>query len=294
MGVDMSALEQRHNAVCSRARQNEEHLAIYLVQIVSACVRGHNHNNITRRNMDDTTLTFEPDEAIVFEAEEPKAGRVTPLRAVRQECLDCCGGSANEVRLCVSKSCASWPFRLGKRPTAELRAEVADMVLHPQERGITGREFHENGGTALQAIKLKCLDCSGNIPSEVRDCKFTSCGLQPLRFGKNPNRSIRRMLRQRWLNVVGRHSLECDPCLETSRRIPIRAQAPERSYLSSHQGAAGAIWIAATRQRPKLYERSTGGVFSRRYAAKPHYMPPGYLRSCVKNELVYREIKTCR
>ena len=40
MGVDMSALEQRHNAVCSSARQNEEHLAIYLVQIVSACVRG--------------------------------------------------------------------------------------------------------------------------------------------------------------------------------------------------------------------------------------------------------------
>ena len=115
-------------------------------------------------------------------------GGLTPLQAIRQECLDCCGGSANEVRLCVSKSCASWPFRLGKRPTAELRAEVADMVLHPQERGITGREFHENGGTALQAIKLKCLDCSGNIPSEVRDCKFTSCGLHPLRFGKNPNR----------------------------------------------------------------------------------------------------------
>jgi hypothetical protein len=134
--------------------------------------------------MDDTTLTFEPDEAIVFEAEEPKAGRVTPLRAVRQECLDCCGGSANEVRLCVSKSCPSWPFRFGRRPTAELKAEVADVLLHPAERGITGKEFHENGGTALHAIKLKCLDCSGYNRAEVKVCTFRSCALHPFRFGK--------------------------------------------------------------------------------------------------------------
>jgi hypothetical protein len=134
--------------------------------------------------MDDTTLTFEPDEAIVFEAEEPKAGRVTPLRAVRQECLDCCGGSANEVRLCVSKSCPLWPFRFGRRPTAELKPEVADRVLHPAERGITGKEFHDNGGTALQAIKLKCLDCNGYNRAEVKGCTFTSCALHPLRLGK--------------------------------------------------------------------------------------------------------------
>ena len=117
-------------------------------------------------------------------ADEAKNRRVTPLRAVRQECLDCSGGSANEVRLCVSKACPSWPFRFGKRPTAELKAEVADVLLHPAERGITGREFHDNGGTPLQAIKLKCLGCSGYNRAEVKGCTFTSCALHPFRFGK--------------------------------------------------------------------------------------------------------------
>jgi hypothetical protein len=36
----------------------------------------------------------------------------------------------------------------------------------------------------VQAIKLKCLDCSGYNRAEVRDCKLTSCNLHPLRFGK--------------------------------------------------------------------------------------------------------------
>jgi hypothetical protein len=69
-------------------------------------------------------------------------------------------------------------------PEPELKAEVADVLLHPAERGITGREFHDNGGTALQAIKLKCLDCSGYNRAEVKGCTFTSCALHPLRLGK--------------------------------------------------------------------------------------------------------------
>ena len=90
--------------------------------------------------MDDAAHTFEPDQTIDLEADEAKNRRVTPLRAVRQECLDCCGGSANEVRLCVSKSCPLWPFRFGRRPTDELKAEVA-RVLHPAELRSTARLF---------------------------------------------------------------------------------------------------------------------------------------------------------
>ena len=43
-------------------------------------------------------------------------GRVTPLKAVRLKCLDCCAGSAAEVRLCPSQSCPLWPFRIGHNP----------------------------------------------------------------------------------------------------------------------------------------------------------------------------------
>jgi hypothetical protein len=131
----------------------------------------------------------EPDKSIALEAEadEAKDGSVTPLRALRRHCLWCCNGNPNEVRLCVSKSCPLWPFRFGHRPTDELKAEVGDRILHPAERQITGKAFHDAGGTALRAIRLRCLDCRGASRSEVAGCWDTDCALDPFRFGKNPN-----------------------------------------------------------------------------------------------------------
>ena len=43
--------------------------------------------------------------------------------------------------------------------------------------------------TPLKAIRVKCLDCSGFQPSEIRNCGITDCPLYPYRFGKNPNRA---------------------------------------------------------------------------------------------------------
>ena len=44
-------------------------------------------------------------------------------------------------------------------------------------------------GPVLKAIRTKCLDCSGGMPSEVRDCLVRNCALFPFRFGKNPWRA---------------------------------------------------------------------------------------------------------
>lgn len=41
---------------------------------------------------------------------------LTPRKAIRAKCLDCCCGSANEVRLCTAESCPLYPHRFGKRP----------------------------------------------------------------------------------------------------------------------------------------------------------------------------------
>ncbi len=41
----------------------------------------------------------------------------------------------------------------------------------------------------LQAIRQKCLDCSCQQPSEVRDCPITTCDLWPYRFGRDPDPS---------------------------------------------------------------------------------------------------------
>ena len=41
---------------------------------------------------------------------------MSPLKALRLRCIDCCGGSAPEVRLCTAVDCPAWPFRMGKNP----------------------------------------------------------------------------------------------------------------------------------------------------------------------------------
>lgn len=45
-----------------------------------------------------------------------KTGLLTPkspIKAIREKCLDCCVGQALEVRRCVAVDCALWPFRMG-------------------------------------------------------------------------------------------------------------------------------------------------------------------------------------
>lgn len=42
--------------------------------------------------------------------------RISPIKAIRLKCLDCCCGSSNEVKLCPAESCPLHPFRYGKNP----------------------------------------------------------------------------------------------------------------------------------------------------------------------------------
>ena len=63
--------------------------------------------------------------------------------------------------------------------------------MHPLELQITAAEFHAERHSALMAIQLKCLDCSGASKSDVRNCAFADCALHPFRLGKNPNRTYR-------------------------------------------------------------------------------------------------------
>lgn len=39
----------------------------------------------------------------------------------------------------------------------------------------------------LKAIKLKCLDCSGEDKKEVKNCSFKECPLYKYRLGKEEN-----------------------------------------------------------------------------------------------------------
>ena len=45
--------------------------------------------------------------------------RITRGKAIRLKCLDCCCGSALEVRRCESTKCPLWRFRMGRETQEE-------------------------------------------------------------------------------------------------------------------------------------------------------------------------------
>lgn len=57
-----------------------------------------------------------------------------PLKAIRANCLQCVGGSSNEVKLCTSKTCYLYPFRFGKNPYAKKREYTDEQKAVMAER----------------------------------------------------------------------------------------------------------------------------------------------------------------
>ena len=55
--------------------------------------------------------------------------KLTPIKAIRAKCIDCCAGLPKEVRLCSIEKCPLYPYRMGHRPkdsnlpTAETNGE---------------------------------------------------------------------------------------------------------------------------------------------------------------------------
>lgn len=43
--------------------------------------------------------------------------------------------------------------------------------------------------TQLQAIRAKCIECSGGELAAVRNCKVPKCALYPYRMGRDPARA---------------------------------------------------------------------------------------------------------
>ena len=107
------------------------------------------------------------------ELEQLGHARVSPLRALRLKCLDCCNGSAQEVWLCTAVDCPSWPFRMGKNPwraplSAEAQAQRAATMNRNRGSAMTGLDktqaqiaaSHSDGlgvpnGTAVDLLPTK-------------------------------------------------------------------------------------------------------------------------------------------
>lgn len=44
---------------------------------------------------------------------------LTPIKAIRAKCIDCCCGMTKEVKLCPITTCPLYPYRMGKRPRVD-------------------------------------------------------------------------------------------------------------------------------------------------------------------------------
>lgn len=58
---------------------------------------------------------------------------LTPIKAIRAKCLDCCCGSVREVSLCPCADCSLHPFRFGKNPN--LQRDPTPAQLEALKRG---------------------------------------------------------------------------------------------------------------------------------------------------------------
>ena len=66
----------------------------------------------------------------------------TPIKSIREKCLDCTNGSRKEIRLCAVVQCALYPYRFGKRPTQAIVDTINEYYEKKPEptRGLLDRK----------------------------------------------------------------------------------------------------------------------------------------------------------
>jgi hypothetical protein len=86
--------------------------------------------------------------------------QLTVKKAIKLYCLECCGGSRNEVVLCPVKECVLYPFR----------------------KRVGGR-------ASVKLIRKHCYQCGEGTSDAIKKCEFKDkCVLYDFRLGKLPPR----------------------------------------------------------------------------------------------------------
>lgn len=67
--------------------------------------------------------------------------RMTPMKAIRKKCLDCCAGQVAEVRRCTVENCPLFPYRMGHKPKGYANTPDSNLSEKAQENpGVFMRE----------------------------------------------------------------------------------------------------------------------------------------------------------
>ncbi len=71
----------------------------------------------------------------------------SPLKAIRANCLECLGGSSNEVKECTAFNCHLFDFRFGKNPYRKKRIltdEQKEIVIERLRNARENKKGIEN------------------------------------------------------------------------------------------------------------------------------------------------------
>lgn len=85
---------------------------------------------------------------------------MTPMKAIRAKCLDCCCYQYKEVELCPSKACSLWPYRFGKNPNIKLTEEqkatrAAHLKRKPTQLGEFSSAISDTGKDTSQLVDVE-------------------------------------------------------------------------------------------------------------------------------------------
>ena len=78
--------------------------------------------------------------------------KLTRSKAIRLKCLDCCCGSANEVKLCTCDSCPLFPYRFGHNPKEEQELKAMEKIVEYYEnnKSESQKEANKRNGERLK------------------------------------------------------------------------------------------------------------------------------------------------
>ena len=96
---------------------------------------------------------------------------MSPMKALRLRCLDCCAGSTARVRLCVSATCPSWPFRMGRSPW---RQPISDATRERLARSAFKIAATQSAPQKTAASVETREGAATTLPGNARAAKSTS------------------------------------------------------------------------------------------------------------------------
>jgi len=113
----------------------------------------------------------DPRQMTTEELEQLGHERISPLKALRLRCVDCCAGSPSEVRQCVSVTCPSWPFRMGRSPW---RQPISDATRERLARSAFKIAATQNAPHKTAASVKTEEGAATTLPGNARAAKSTT------------------------------------------------------------------------------------------------------------------------